>query len=68
MPDQITAYKLTYDCKDGLKEFITLDVTERDFKVLEVLQDYTDVTLSYSKYQTTREAFMQELKRITGCI
>lgn len=68
MNKQIMAYKFTYDCKDGLKEFLTLDPSERDIKILEVLQDYSDAIISYTKYQTTRAAFLRELKRITGCL
>lgn len=68
MPNRIvTAYYMLIDDNVKLSEFITNDPSEIGIKALEVLQDHNEAKITYRKYQTTRAAFMAELRRITGC-
>ena len=59
------AYHLRWENSCGdVKQFITKDVVERDFKCLEVLQENDYALVHYNKYKTTKEEFLLRLRAL----
>jgi len=67
--EQVNAYKMVYTIgRDKPREFLTLDKNEIQLKTFEVMQIAKTLNLNYLVYETTKPAFLKELRRITGCV